>query len=123
MISPNEIKALQWEETNLYEIIAQDDDNDYSESGWVVIKDNKENKYAIGRYSHCSCYGTWSAIADWDWVGTLRSLLKLARNKLDPNMPERKADPEDYDYNHLMNVYNQVLEWDKNRKEKLNGQH
>ena len=111
MITPNEIKALVWVETDLFEVIAQDDDCDYSESGFVAVKDNKENKYAIGRYSHCSCYGTWSALADWDWVGTKRGLLKLARHKLDPNMPERKADPEDYDYDHLMNVYQQIIDW------------
>lgn len=122
MISPQEIKALRYMNTKLFEIIAQHDDEDDDESGYIVVYDPNVNKYAISRYSHCSCYGTWSALGgdghSWDWVGNLRSLLKLARNKLDFNMPERKADPDDYDYSHLIYVYEQVLEWYKKRKVK-----
>jgi hypothetical protein len=104
-------------------IIAQDDDNDYDESGYVVVKEG--NNYAIARYGHCSCYGTWTSLSDkgaiiWDWTGTLRQLMKLARNKLDPHssIGNRKATPEDYDYDHLMSCYTQIIEWHKNRRKK-----
>jgi hypothetical protein len=111
MITPEEIHALQFTNSTLYEIIAQDDDNDYSESGWVAIYDPDKKKCAISRYSHCSCYGTWEAIKGWDWEGTPKKLLKLAKKELDPNMPERKISPEDYDYDHLMNVYQGIINW------------
>lgn len=115
-------------------IIAQDDDNDYEESGYVVLNVGKE--YAIARYGHCSCYGTWTSILGgsyndsgvqvtekgiiWDWTGSLRQLLKLARNKLDPHcsIGSRKADEKDYDYDHLMACYTQILEWNEKRRKK-----
>lgn len=117
MIKPNTIKELIWEEGSdkYFDIIAQDDDCDYSESGYVIIYDVVEKKYAIGRYSHCSCYGTWSALGDWSWIGSKRQLIKMAKNKLDPDMPERKADPADYDYDHLEEVYKQVLKYFKEK--------
>jgi hypothetical protein len=102
--------------------IAQDDDNDYSESGYIAVWDGK--RAALARYSHCSCYGTWTALSDtktgvtWDWLGSKRQLLKMAREKLDPHAPfgTRKADEKDYDYDHLMNVYQQILEWHEKTK-------
>lgn len=105
-------------------IIAQDDDNDYEESGYVVVNVGKD--FAIARYGHCSCYGTWTNLSEgksgivWDWEGSLRQLLKLARNKLDPHcsIGSRKADEKDYDYDHLMACYTQVLEWNENRRKK-----
>ena len=113
MISIETIKTLLYKNSNLFTVVAQDDDYEgiehCSESGYVVVKDNTTNEYAIGRYSHCSCYGTWSAMGCWSWVGTREELLKMATNRLDPDMPEREADPEDYDYDHLVSVYQQVL--------------
>ena len=108
--------------------IAQDDDNDYQESGYIAVYDGK--RCALARYSHCSCFGTWTALGGgdysnpgngaitWDWLGTKRQLLKLAREKLDPHAPfgTRKADEKDYDYDHLMNVYQQILEWHEKTK-------
>lgn len=103
--------------------IAQDDDNDYSESGYIVVTDGKEA--AIAHYSHCSCYGTWTSLSDrgaiqWDWKGSLRQLKKLAVNGLDlhDSFGNRKADEKDYDYDHLMNVYQQVIKWFEDRKKK-----
>lgn len=101
-------------------IIAQDDDNDYQESGYVVVRIG--DWCAIARYSHCSCYGTWAAITGgcisdsegpnhpaWDWQGTYAELLDMAKRKADPSLPEREASPEDYDYDHLCAVYSQIL--------------
>lgn len=105
--------------------IAQDDDNDYDESGYVVVTDGKSA--AIARYGHCSCYGTWTDLSGkdgaihFDWTGSLRQLKKMAVEKLDPHnsLPgKRKADPSDMDYDHLMNVYQQVIEWFEDRKKK-----
>lgn len=110
--------------------IAQDDDNDYQESGYIAVYDGK--RCALARYSHCSCYGTWTALGGgdyskpgngsitWDWFGTKRQLLKMAREKLDPHAPfgTRKAEEKDYDYDHLMNVYQQILEWHEKTKGK-----
>jgi hypothetical protein len=106
-------------------IVAQDDDCDYSESGYVVFV--VDDIYYIANYSHCSCYGTWEAISGFDdyyygednvdlpereintiWSGTRADLLFLAKNKRDPSMPEREANKNDYDYDHLMNIYRQI---------------
>jgi uncharacterized protein (TIGR02996 family) len=102
-------------------IVAQDDDNDYDESGYVVVRVG--DWCAMARYSHCSCYGTWASITGggisdsegpnhpcWDWQGTWEKLLDMANRKADPAMPDRGADPSDYDYDHLCNVYQQILE-------------
>lgn len=101
-------------------VIAQDDDNDYSESGYVAVRVG--DKCAIARYSHCSCYGTWASItgggiADdegpnepaWDWQGTYAELLDMARRVADPVMPGREAAKDDYDYDHLVAMYGQIL--------------
>lgn len=104
-------------------IIAQSDNDDWQESGWVCWKHN--DTYFLAPYSHCSCYGTYEGLSAQDfgytyvddstisdlnytWSGTREDLLNMAKNKLDPAMPERKALPEDYDYQHLMNVYSQI---------------
>lgn len=108
--------------------IAQDDDNDYEESGYIAVYDG--NRCAIARYGHCSCYGTWTSLYNsnssrpngiiWDWIGTKRQILKMAMNKLDPHDPfgTRKADEKDCDFDHLMNVYQQILKWHENSKRK-----
>jgi len=102
-------------------VIAQDDDEDYEESGWVAWVIG-ETAY-LGSYSHCSCYGTFEVICDdyanatsegtprYDWSGTVAELVAMAERKADPNMPERMSDPKDCDYDHLMKVYEQVIAW------------
>lgn len=109
-------------------IIAQHDDCDYQESGWVAVV--IEDWAALTRYGHCSCYDTWASITGggisddegpneprWDWEGSPKELIQLAINKKDPALPERTASEEDYDYDHLMNVYTQILDWAKHRVE------
>lgn len=79
-------------------------------------------------YGHCSCYDTWTAlngggISDYydsgdenppdrefstRWSGTKAQLLKLIKKKTDPEYEDRIASPEDYDYDHLMKVYDQI---------------
>lgn len=96
-------------------VIAQDDDQDYSESGYVAVR--KDDWAAIAKYSHCSCYGTWDSLTDrtgkpaWDWEGTPGELVGMAIRMADPCMPDRVADEKDYDYDHLVKVYQQVLDW------------
>ncbi len=100
-------------------IIAQDDDNCYSESGYVAVRIG--DWCALSRYEHCSCYdtlcdltggGIGDALGDghvrWDWQGTAVELLDMATRIADPAMPIRNADPEDYDYDHLVKVYEKV---------------
>lgn len=101
-------------------IVAQDDDCDYSESGWVAVVDG--DWAALSRYGHCSCYDTWSDMTSdgtcdpiWDWEGTADGLIELAKYKLDPAIPQRVSQPDDYDYDHLMNVYDQILKWNERR--------
>lgn len=110
-------------------IIAQDDDNNYSESGFVAVV--HEGVAAIASYSHCSCYGTWESlnaggISDhvdavdplktlWDWSGTPDELVRMAARKSDINFPNRDANPADSDYDHLMAVYEQIIAWDRKR--------
>lgn len=98
-------------------IIAQADSGGYDPSGWVAVV--KGDWAALVRFSHCSCYGTWTAItggnynrsggeASWSWTGTPSELLQMAIQGADPGMSGRIADPQDYDYGHLMDVYSQV---------------
>jgi hypothetical protein len=107
-------------------IIAQDDTNDYDESGYVAVVDG--DFAAISRYGHCSCYGTWTAICgggicssgdtgtpEWDWTGTVAELLDMAERCADPAMPARTANSEDCDYGYLVNVYSQIKDWAKKR--------
>lgn len=94
-------------------IIAQDDDNDYEESGYVAFL--KDGKAFLARYSHCSCYGTWeSGAIRTTWDGTTDDLVKLARDGGDPDMPGRLSSPDDSDHDHLMETYRQIIEWDAN---------
>lgn len=108
--------------TRKSKVIAQSDDNDYQESGWIAVVDGK--KAALGNYSHCSCYGTWTALGGgglsssggdpiFEWEGSVTELIHMAKRKADPCVPSREANPEDYDYDHLMDVYQQILTWDK----------
>lgn len=105
-------------------IIAQSDDDDFEESGWVacVLPDGTA---LLGAYAHDSCYNTFDALCDvggvacyvaeglasFTWGGTVAGLVDLATRRADPAIPERLADPQDSDYDHLMAVYAGVLEW------------
>lgn len=104
-------------------IVAQDDDCDYSESGWVAVV---RGRYAaLAKYSHCSCFGTWTSLGGsgwasagdgqivWDWIGTVQGLVKLAKTNGDPHLKGRTADVKDYDYDHLQEVYKGILEWNR----------
>jgi hypothetical protein len=101
-------------------IIAQHDDEDYSESGFVAVRVG--DWCALAAYSHCSCYGTWASITgggisddegpndpDWTWEGTWEQLKNLAVRTADPAIPGRTAQPDDSDYDHLCEVYKQIL--------------
>lgn len=108
-------------------IIAQDDDNDYDESGWVAVVIN--NWAALTSYGHCSCYDTWASITGggisdnegpdeprWDWTGTPDELIELAKRKGDPALAGRTSEPADYDHDHLMKVYEQIINWSINTR-------
>lgn len=105
--------------------IAQDDDQDYSESGYIALVTDDGVAY-MAYYSHCSCYGTWESLAapaypyegneatlTFDWSGTPDELVDMAKRIADPANSNANANPEDYDYDHLCKVYEQVIEWDK----------
>ena len=116
-------KVLKLEFADKYEmekyVIAQDDDCDYEESGYVAVV--KDGVAGITSYSHCSCYGTWSAIGNgtnWSWIGTVKQLKGLAKRKGCITIPSREADPNDHDYDHLMEVYKQINEWKPEKKVK-----
>lgn len=109
-------------------IIAQDDDCDYSESGWVACVFS-DGVASIGSYSHCSCYGTFDSLCgndgyvEWDaarsasfvWSGSVSELVEMARLTADPVLTDRQASSDDYDYDHLIEMYRQVLEWNDRR--------
>jgi len=98
-------------------IIAQDDDEDYDESGYVVIRMG-ENA-VIAHYGHCSCYDTWDDLigGEWGipcgfhWFGSLDELKVMAEEVKDPMVPDRVAEEGDFDYDHLFKVYDQVRAW------------
>ena len=106
-------------------IVAQDDDCDYSESGYVACI-FPDDTAGIFHYSHCSCFGTWEALSGYGdysfddepleerevhavWTGTKEELYRLAENKRDPSYPTRESIEDDYDHDHLMKVYAQLL--------------
>src|SRR4051812_9651646 len=97
--------------------IAQADSGGYDPSGYVVVV--KEDWAGLAKFSHCSCYGTWTSItggnyncsggeASWSWVGTPSELLQMAIQGADPGMSGRESDPKDYDHGYLADVYSQV---------------
>ncbi len=112
-------------------IIAQDDDNDYQERGYVAgVLDKGGARFAfLGSYGHCSCYGTWAdlcggGISDYfepnevklpkfTWVGSVAELVRMAVGELDPCLTGRKVAAEDSDADHLRAVYAGVREWAK----------
>jgi len=106
--------------------IAQADDEDYQESGYVAAV--RDGVAYLSSYSHCSCYGTFDALCgggisdwfdeegdpQWDWTGSVDELVAMAKRCADPSMPEREATSGDCDYDHLQDVYNQILSWERN---------
>lgn len=104
-------------------IIAQHDDEDWRESGWVIVV--KGDEAAIAHYGHCSCYDTWDDLVEsndhhttnelprmrWDWTGSVAELRTIVFNDRDPFMPERTANPEDNGYDHLAACYQQAIQW------------
>lgn len=102
-------------------VVGQDDDDDYEESGYVAVV--KDDEAAISRYGHCSCYGTWTSLCnggvndshqerpEFQWTGTVHELLFMACFGSDVSMPDRKATEDDYDFDHLVGVYKQVIQW------------
>lgn len=109
-------------------IIGQDDDNDYSESGYVACV-FPNGVAAIARYSHCSCYGTFESLCGggisdhfasgnvvFDWTGTVEQMLQMAHDVADPIMPDRRATSDDCDYDHLIAVYGQIIDWNTKRQ-------
>ena len=108
-------------------VIAQDDDNDYSESGYfaAVFAFAGVDVAVIGQYAHCSCYDTWASICGggisdyfagdsiqqprFNWIGSVPALLDMARRVADPSLPQRAAVTEDSDYDHLIAMYTQVI--------------
>lgn len=107
---------LEWQQY----VIAQDDDNDDQESGYIAAI--KDGRAALTRYSHCSCYGTRDYVDEnlekWDWSGTPQELLTLAERGCDPDMPSRQASPDDCDYEHLIHVYNQIIAYFAKQQDK-----
>lgn len=107
-------------------VVAHDDDNDYSESGWVVVRVRRgEVDYGlIARYSHCSCYDTWASICggglsdyyaedvemepSFDWVGTWDAVVKMASESIDP-MTGCVANERTEDADHLAAVWVAVI--------------
>lgn len=105
-------------------VVGQDDDNDYSESGYVacVVERAGLPVGLLGDYSHCSCYGTWEALTVddkqhpvWKWVGPAEELVEMARRDADPILPTRTVADEDHDADHLRAVYRQVVKWADSR--------
>lgn len=107
-------------------IVAQKDDEDYSESGYVAFI--FEGVAYLASYSHCSCFGTYDALCggvegdyiengelNVEWSGSIKQLLKLAENDADPTFPDRKNSNDDHDVCHLRDVYEQLLQ----KKEQL----
>lgn len=109
-------------------IIAQKDDDDYEESGYVVL--NIDNTIYLFDYSHCSCYSTFEVITDFNdqsyndegdkeanidimplFEGSIEDFKAMAIHKSDLHMPERKSHLDDCDYEKLHSVYTQFLKW------------
>lgn len=105
-------------------VIAQADDNDYSESGYVVCRIG--DVAAVYHYSHCSCYGTWTclsggglggvmspaAVPTPEWHGSWSELVRMAKDGECLQIPGRRISPDDYDAFHLLACYRQIVELD-----------
>lgn len=105
-------------------VIAQADDNDYSESGYVICRIG--DAAAVYHYSHCSCYGTWTCLSGGgisddaiptavpvpEWHGSWSDLVRMAKEGECLEIPGRRINPEDYDADHLLACYRQIVELD-----------
>lgn len=115
----------------LASVVAQDDDDDYEEIGYVVcVVERQGLRIALlAKYGHNSVHDTWSDLCQdfdgdylndkpddvvchprWIWIGSVEEFLGLARNDADPTIPTRKNADEDYQVDHLRAVYRQVQE-------------
>lgn len=110
-------------------VVAQDDDEDYQESGYVICVVGE--LALLAGYGHCSCYNTWSdlnggGIGDyfeedevkhpaWQIVVPVPVMAMMAYERMDPALPPRIADQEDSNYDHLVKTYGQFLEWYKTK--------
>ncbi len=92
-------------------IARESDDESYSASGWVACVNGE--KAEMSAFSHCSCYDTWDGLGA-SWTGTVDEMLSMAKEELCPVMPSRKLNSDDYDYNYVIGLYKQIIEWDKN---------
>lgn len=94
-------------------IARSDNDDPYSLSGYAVLSDGK--RAAIVSIGHCSCYGTWEGLDNGpiELDITVGQLIRWAKRKADPNFPTRMVNSADYDANHLLECYEQVLAWAK----------
>lgn len=114
-------------------IIAQSDNEDYQESGWVALIAN--GQAALAHYSHCSCFGTFTSLdvnghptldvnghptyentylgeLSVDWEGTPKELLAIAKGRLNPLVkgnPPIDPNEFDMDLDHLKRVYDGVI--------------
>lgn len=90
---------------------------EYENWGFIAFLDG--NRAAISKFGHCSCYGTWDDEGGGStplWEGTKAELKKLATKKLDPTIPFRPLDVQDYDYQHLSGLYENVLKYFQTQK-------
>lgn len=103
-------------------VIGQSDNEDYSQSGYIACY--HEGRAYLTRYGHCSCYGTFEDLCGggagdyfaegvpcFAWSGTKEELIDMAKRCADPHMPSRTASEDDYDYEHLVAVYQEVIYW------------
>jgi hypothetical protein len=108
---------------NTYEIARTGYNDGYSVNEWIALV--KEEQAILMDTSHCSCFGTWCCGYGENecsleggtirWQGTLKELLKMAKDKIDPDMPERIMSEGDCDYKDLMALYQEILFWNENR--------
>lgn len=103
-------------------LIAQADTGGYDPNGWIA---GIHNGIAfIDSFGHCSCYDTWTAvngggISDYFeaanytplWTGSVKELIDMAVDRLDPAMPSRVSNPDDYNYHELISLYYQILKY------------
>lgn len=103
--------SIDWEEK--HEVLRADNDECYENSGYLLLQEG--DQFCIGHISHCSCTGTWcnsgpAGGLGLGWEGNLSELRALVEGNLDPDMPERQANKDDYGYNYLMDLYQQIRE-------------
>lgn len=108
--------SIDWKEK--HEVLRAEDGGSYDNSGYLLLQEG--DQFCIGSISHCSCTGTWPYDEEDNggpgggltlgWEGSLEELRTLVEGNLDPDMPERQANKDDYQYNYLMYLYQQIRE-------------